>query len=298
MKELVSTLEDWANACSETIGAVLNQSIVKMSGRHQEIDSAALNSRFGEGTFCLPVEVTGELKGSLRLALEGSQALDLASSMAGEEEVAEELNSVHREVLGEGLFRLAELLGETFQRLSHDQIGLNPKDIEFDSLGSLDTSGQSLMEFPLAYEDGSEFLLCVIIATELAEQLAEVLVSGPLNVEGAAPNLARPKFGQVQNGSAPREMPQRAPSGLDIILDVPLEVMAVLGKTSLMIEELLSISEGSVLELDKLAGEPIELYVKDRLVALGEVVVIDERFGVKILEMVSGRQSSGRVAAH
>ena len=298
MNELVTTLEGWAHACSETIGAVLNQPIVKMSGSVHEVDASTLESRFSEGTFCLPVDISGEFSGQLKLAFEGSQALDLASSMAGEEDIADELNSVHREVLGEGLFRLAELLDENLQRLTDDQVTLNPKDIEFDSLGELDTSSLSLMEFPLAYEDGSEFVLCVILETKLTEQLAGVLVSQTLGPEEGSSNIARPQFGQVRNGSTLREAPQRAPSGLDIILDVPLEVMAVLGKTSLMIEELLSVSEGSVLELDKLAGEPIELYVKDRLVALGEVVVIDERFGVKIIEMVSGRHSSSKALAN
>lgn len=72
---------------------------------------------------------------------------------------------------------------------------------------------------------------------------------------------------------------------MGVILDVPLELTVVLGCTSVMLEDLISLGEGSVMELDKLAGEPVELYVKDRLVGLAEVVVSDERFAVRILEM-------------
>ena len=69
-----------------------------------------------------------------------------------------------------------------------------------------------------------------------------------------------------------------------------MQVQVVLGRTSLMVQELIHLGEGSILELDKLAGEPVELYVQDRLVAYAEVIVVDERFGVKVLELVSSHR--------
>ena len=64
-----------------------------------------------------------------------------------------------------------------------------------------------------------------------------------------------------------------------------------MGRTRLLVQDLISLGEGTVLELDKLAGEPVELYVHDRLVALGEVIVVDERFGVKVLELAGDRKA-------
>ena len=76
-------------------------------------------------------------------------------------------------------------------------------------------------------------------------------------------------------------------SSLDLILDVPLEVTVELGRTSKTIKEILDISPGTIVELDKMAGEPVDILVNGKLVAKGEVVVIDENFGVRITEILN-----------
>lgn len=74
---------------------------------------------------------------------------------------------------------------------------------------------------------------------------------------------------------------------LDFILDIPLDVSAELGRTRLLINELLQLGQGSVIELNKLAGEPLEVYVNGKLVARGEAVVINEKFGVRLTDIIS-----------
>ncbi len=74
---------------------------------------------------------------------------------------------------------------------------------------------------------------------------------------------------------------------LDFILDIPLEVSAQLGSTKLLINELLQLGQGSVIELNKLAGEPLEILVNGKLVARGEAVVINEKFGVRLTDIIS-----------
>ena len=92
-------------------------------------------------------------------------------------------------------------------------------------------------------------------------------------------------FGQV----APPA--QAAPGGegrsLDFILDIPLEVSVELGRTRMVINDLLQLGQGSVIELTKLAGEPLEILVNNKLVARGEVVVVNEKFGVRVTDIVS-----------
>lgn len=83
---------------------------------------------------------------------------------------------------------------------------------------------------------------------------------------------------------------ERRPGDLGLVLDVPLELTVILGRTSVMLADLIRLGRGSVLELDRLAGEPVEMYVNDCLVGLAEIVVIDDRFGVRVLEMVDGRR--------
>lgn len=74
---------------------------------------------------------------------------------------------------------------------------------------------------------------------------------------------------------------------LDFILDIPLKVTVELGRTQIIVKDLLQLGQGSVLELDKLAGEPLEILVNGKLVAKGEVVVVNEKFGIRLTDIIS-----------
>jgi len=77
------------------------------------------------------------------------------------------------------------------------------------------------------------------------------------------------------------------PANMEFILDIPLEVTVELGRTKLLIHELLKLGQGSVIELSKLAGETLEVLANQKLIARGEAVVINEKFGVRLTEVVS-----------
>ncbi len=88
---------------------------------------------------------------------------------------------------------------------------------------------------------------------------------------------------------------ERGPSNsIDLFLDVPMKLTAVLGRAVLYLKDVLDMGSGSVFELDRLAGEPIDLMVNNKLVARGEVVVIDEKFGVRVTETLEEIQRKGR----
>lgn len=74
---------------------------------------------------------------------------------------------------------------------------------------------------------------------------------------------------------------------LNLILDIPLKVTVELGRTKMPVSELLNLTQGSVIELNKLAGEPMEVYVNDKLIARGEAVVVNEKFGVRLTDIIS-----------
>jgi flagellar motor switch protein FliN len=82
---------------------------------------------------------------------------------------------------------------------------------------------------------------------------------------------------------------------LDLLLDVPLDVSVELGRTRLSIQDLLGLGPGSVIELDKVAGEPLDILVNDRLVARGEAVVVNDKFGVRITDIVSQSERIARL---
>lgn len=97
-------------------------------------------------------------------------------------------------------------------------------------------------------------------------------------------------FGEIQNtnqGKASVEM--------DFILDIPLTLTVELGRARLLISEMLQLGQGSVIELTKLAGEPMEIFVNQKLIARGEVVVVNEKFGVRLTDIVSPAERVNRL---
>lgn len=74
---------------------------------------------------------------------------------------------------------------------------------------------------------------------------------------------------------------------LDFILDIPLQVTVELGRTKLLVKDILQLNQGAVVELTKLAGEPLDIFVNSKLVARGEAVVVNDKFGVRLVDIVT-----------
>lgn len=82
---------------------------------------------------------------------------------------------------------------------------------------------------------------------------------------------------------------------LDFILDIPLQITVELGRTKLLIKDILQLNQGAVVELSKLAGEPLDVFVNSKLVARGEAVVVNEKFGIRLIDIVSPNERVERV---
>ena len=82
---------------------------------------------------------------------------------------------------------------------------------------------------------------------------------------------------------------------LELLLDVPLDLSVELGRARMTIQDLLGLGPGSVIELDKVAGEPLDILINDRLVARGEAVVVNDKFGARITDIVSPSERLARL---
>ncbi|MCM3704187.1 MULTISPECIES: flagellar motor switch phosphatase FliY [Cytobacillus] len=112
--------------------------------------------------------------------------------------------------------------------------------------------------------------------------------SGPQHFGGAYANGVQPNVQPAAFSSfEPYHMQETETKNLDMLLDIPLQVTVELGRTKRSVKEILELSSGSIIELDKLAGEPVDILVNNRLIAQGEVVVIDENFGVRVTDIIS-----------
>ena len=90
----------------------------------------------------------------------------------------------------------------------------------------------------------------------------------------------------------PVEIEEKVATDLATVFDVPVNISAVLGKASMTVAQLLQLSQGSVLELDRKVGEAIDIYVNNRLVARGEVVIVDDRLGVTMTEIIKSEDTN------
>ncbi|MGE7601783.1 flagellar motor switch phosphatase FliY [Peribacillus sp. NPDC097675] len=106
-----------------------------------------------------------------------------------------------------------------------------------------------------------------------------------------APTVTNGKPVNVQPASftsfQPYQLQESETKNLSMLMDIPLQVTVELGRTKRSVKEILELSSGSIIELDKLAGEPVDILVNSRLIAKGEVVVIDENFGVRVTDIMS-----------
>jgi flagellar motor switch protein FliN len=133
-------------------------------------------------------------------------------------------------------------------------------------------------------DSSREFVGAASASTHAAQQQASPQHYGGQHYSGQQPvNVQPATFSNFE----PAGLGQHESKNLDMLLDIPLQVTVELGRTNRSVKDILEMSSGSIIELDKLAGEPVDILVNSRLIAKGEVVVIDENFGVRITDIVS-----------
>ncbi len=113
------------------------------------------------------------------------------------------------------------------------------------------------------------------------------------NGGGEVDDMAAAMAAEMEKESAAAEASQSPAAGaidnpdLDVILDIPVEIAMEVGKTSITIRNLLQLNQGSVIELDRLAGEPLDVLVNGTLIAQGEVVVVNDKLGIRMTDVIS-----------
>ena len=120
-------------------------------------------------------------------------------------------------------------------------------------------------------------------AEELSEE--ELDMAKALEMEKAMKAAEEVQTPQMDEFTPSQEKPVLR--DINFILDIPLELTVVIGRAKVIVQELLQLTQGSVVALEKLAGEPMEVYVNGKLIGKGEVVVVNERFGIRLTDIIS-----------
>jgi flagellar motor switch protein FliN/FliY len=110
--------------------------------------------------------------------------------------------------------------------------------------------------------------------------------------ERLSDSLEEPKFRELKKTSSEKDRPRE----LDFVLDIPLEISVEIGRTRMLIGDMLKLGQGSVIELNKLSGEPVDIFVNNRLIARGEVLVSGDKFGVRIIDIISPTERVKRLS--
>lgn len=121
-------------------------------------------------------------------------------------------------------------------------------------------------------------------AAALAEQAAS---------EGGTADLPKAEFDEFDGG---RVAPGDEQRNLEVILDIPVTISMEVGRTRISIRNLLQLNQGSIIELDRLAGEPLDVMVNGTLVAHGEVVVVNEKYGIRLTDVISAAERVKKLA--
>jgi flagellar motor switch protein FliN/FliY len=231
----------------------------------------------------------GPLHGASVLVFRQADAAKIGGTMVGDpaatefsDMVADAFKEVVNTVLGNLNTSLSAKAGGP---VSVTSLVMETAESDADSFSSALGGDEQLLLVPyrLAVGDSLDTECWQLFSMELARSLD--VLGAP--VPAPEPPGQALKAAPVEFESLTDEPPTAAPPNLDLIMDIGLEVRVELGRTHMKIKDVLNLGGGSVVELDKLAGEPVDLLVNDVIFAKGEVVVIDENFGVRITDILS-----------
>ena len=291
----LQSLRSWMVSSCETLSIILNQGVYPEEARHEMLTAEDIAYKAWSGVG-FPVSLFGGVEGEFTLLLEKQRASTLIDLLVGGSgETAEEFTALHQSVLQEAIQQLVAGLSDMLTQLRGQQVKVRLSQSTTELRPDAATEPYLWWDCPITLDEGPSFGITLLLPQTLLEQMKSVAPPTAAASSASRPSFApaddysdepaRPRFESLQADQGKRGRGQ-----LDLILDVPLQVQVVLGRTSMMVQDLIHLVEGSILELDKLAGEPVELFVHDRLVAYGEVIVVDERFGVKVLELATDRR--------
>lgn len=296
--------EETALSLSQTLTALLGRDASVTLSQVLDKDSVSFGTELTGSFLCATLRGSGGVDGMSLLLTKEKDSSIIADLLIGQDgaNAPEKMTELHLSAFGEVLQQITEVLTRGVQKYAGSKAQYLVKDIstlESSALGQqLSHLGNALtvFHFSLFVQDllSGEILFCfpnrlfpgcsgpgkpTASAPAPAVQMNTGVVD---NTQTRAGGTAVQQFENEYSGSA-----RPAGGNIGFLLDVPLKLTVELGRTTKLVKEILALAPGSVVELDKLAGEAVDILVNEKLIAKGEVVVIDENFGVRITEILN-----------
>ncbi len=281
------------------LGMILSRN-VRLGTPYAEMRSQDdIRKEFGQNYVIFSQTLSGAMSGTMAMFIPAADAVRLSGIVMGNEDMSgaapdsAQLASV-KDAIGPMLYSVATQLSV--------KLGspLTPGPVDVRTLAGAnfplnDAPSYLRIQFPFNVEGGVDSRLTLVVPQALATELARAgQRGGGMGSQGAPGTQAAIGPLPGQTGVKEVAFPQLSMSGsgpvhpnMNLLMDVQMSLTVELGRTKMYIKEILGLGEGSIIELDKLAGEPVDLLVNGKLIAKGEVVVIDENFGVRVTDIVS-----------
>ncbi len=313
MEDLNKVLNLLQTSISSVMSTITNKSVqVKFSGL-AEANPQTIKSDFGRDNIVLTASFDEGVRGTLGFVLTQKDVALFADLMmmgdgsaAFDEEQLEVITELMNQVVGASFTTLTSSTGVTIAAKPVTTERFNPDNYTID----LRQATSAIFEFSIADLRSGKGL--VLFSTETALGLSQLaknikMTNGSkgtakrseknedLSIDFSdiaagskgAPGEATVPAAQLTSFLQGSERGKGKSENIDLLLDVTLNVAIELGRTRMSIKRILELGPGSIIELDKMAGEPVDLLVNDKVIARGEVVVVDENFGIRIISLVS-----------
>ncbi len=303
---LQKAFELFCEKAGEVVTTILNKKVHFKTVSSAQTDESQARRSVGGPLLCLTISFAADVEGSLYCIFAKKDAARLADLMMMGDGSAP-YSDDHKDAIVE-LFN--QILGSYSTALStqiHPQVRVQVVAAsEFDfSAPPIQFGKSDSVYLQGSIDGGSEWSMLFLIPDGMSVNMMQMMGGGSEQgmISGSSGELQDGSIaGGLSDGGAPSDSfietsltgdsvrTSSSHENIEMLLDVDLDVSIELGRTNLSIKRILELSPGSIVELDRMAGEPVDLLVNDKVVAKGEVVVIDENFGIRIVSLISAEE--------
>ncbi|MCD4786564.1 MAG: flagellar motor switch protein FliN [Candidatus Eremiobacteraeota bacterium] len=291
---LMDLFENWMRANEEILGSILNRKLVISPSNLSDKPIGRESALISKSDFlAFPLTMSSGILGNCYLLFPRKDLAVITDLIIGGDGLSPmtEFDNLHISVLEEALSQIAGSLGSILSENLMRAIGVHLGKSEPTPEKLLINQNMICLDYDISLEGVSSLKMELLVPVDFCEEVAHQIIelkrpdhdssnvrggSGTGGTQSIYRKAVFPRFGD--NGGGGNE------PKIDIIMDIPLKLTVVLGKTKVSIKDLVELGPGSILELEKMAGEPVELYINDKLIGYGEVIVIEENFGVRVIE--------------
>lgn len=315
-------------SAATTLSIIINQPVSITTPRVKLTSLKELREAFEVPNIAIEVKFTKGLGGANLLVLRVPDAGKIADLMMGGQGIYDgsELNEIQMSAVAEAMNQMIGTAATSMATMFNQEVNISPPTALLwdsrakklsDTIGDNDRIVQVSFRLTIGTIIDSEIMQLLPLKT--ARGIIEAMTAGfketpAPSVENTGKNSSTKQEVQTRNEPAEERVEEvpvhkaqfmpleqkvadTRPRNIDLILDVPIEVSVILGKTKKTIKEVLELANGSLIELDKLVEEPVEILVNGKMVAQGEVVVVNENFGVRITNIVSNVERVKRLGS-